>query len=182
MDIEYEARDQRLLDDMSSGFESTFSFLTSGSNRINRLLLSGRGNRKLCCYMSLAITALLFILYFMIHSALYSTSSKLPPVSNTVSSSLSSAHVIASEHPVGLWWSLSRRLNWTKETYKRNQNHKNMGQNKSPVDQLKFWFFFSSCFRYYILVAPFVKWRMEFVTSWEVRCFIVKRTSNYRHK
>ena len=81
MDIEYEARDQRLLDNMSSGFESTFSFLTSGNNRINRLLLSGRGNRKFCCYLSLAITAFLFIFYFLIHSALYS-SSKHPPVSN----------------------------------------------------------------------------------------------------
>lgn len=95
MDIEYEARDQRLLDDMSSGFESTFSFLTSGSNRINRLLLSGRSNRRLCCYLSLAITAFLFIFYFMIHSALYSSpssSAKHPPVAN-----IAASHVIAPE-------------------------------------------------------------------------------------
>ena len=62
MDIEYEARDQRLLDDMSGGFESTFSFLTTAGNRINRVILSGRGPRK---FVYLTAIAMAFLLYFL---------------------------------------------------------------------------------------------------------------------
>ena len=69
MDLDYEARDRRLLDNTSSGVEITFSFLASVSNEINRLFNSGHGNHKLCCCcMSIAIAGLLFIFYLMIHS------------------------------------------------------------------------------------------------------------------
>lgn len=71
MDMEQEARDHnRLLDDMSNGFESTFGFLTGGRNRVNRLLQSNRGNRKFMCYLSLTIAAFLFVVYFLIGRAL----------------------------------------------------------------------------------------------------------------
>lgn len=62
MDIEYEARDQRLLDEMSGGFESTFSFLSTAGNRINRVILSGRGHRK---FVYLTAIVMAFLLYFL---------------------------------------------------------------------------------------------------------------------
>ena len=70
MDMESEAKDHnRLLDDMSSGFESTFGFLTSGRNRVNRLLQSSKNNRRFMCYLSLGISSFLFILYYLISRA-----------------------------------------------------------------------------------------------------------------
>lgn len=76
MDMEHEARDHnRLLVDMSGGFESTFGFLTGGRNRVNRLLQSNRNNRRFMCYLSLAITAFLFVIYFLIARTLSSSSS-----------------------------------------------------------------------------------------------------------
>lgn len=75
MDMEHEARDHnRLLDQMGDGFESTFGFMTGGRNRVNRLLQSGRGNRRFLCYLSMAISAFLFLVYFLIGRALRSPS------------------------------------------------------------------------------------------------------------
>ena len=73
MDMEQEARDQnRLLDDVSTGFDSTFGFMSGGRNRLNRLLQSNRGNKKFLCYLSFAIAVFLFVIYFLIGRALSS--------------------------------------------------------------------------------------------------------------
>jgi len=60
LDMESEAKDHnRLLDDMTTGFETTFGFLTSGRDRITRLLLNNRNNRKTLCYISLGVSRLI---------------------------------------------------------------------------------------------------------------------------
>lgn len=76
MDIESEAREHNsLLDEMGNGFESTFGFLTTGRNRVNRLISSGRGNRRFMCYLSIGITVLLFLMYFLISRSVTSVKS-----------------------------------------------------------------------------------------------------------
>lgn len=67
LDMESEAKEHnRFLDDMDSGFDSTFGFLVSGRHRVNRLLQSNRSNRTLLCYLSLVVSSLLLILYFIL--------------------------------------------------------------------------------------------------------------------
>ena len=73
IDIEQETKEHnRLLDGVDDDFDSTFGFLAGGRNRVNRLLQSSRSNRKLMCYFSLAISASLLLVYYLISRSLKS--------------------------------------------------------------------------------------------------------------
>lgn len=68
IDIETETKDSnRYLDDhMMGDFESSQGLLTGSMNRINHMVSSGRGNRKLMCYIIIGLIALFFISYYLI--------------------------------------------------------------------------------------------------------------------
>ena len=58
--------DNRYLDDMGSDFMSTSGLLGGTVSRFTKMMDSGRGNRKMMCYVILALVIIFFILYFII--------------------------------------------------------------------------------------------------------------------
>jgi hypothetical protein len=73
IDIEHETKEHnRLLDGMDQDFDNTFGFLTTGRNRVNRLLQSGRNNRKFMCYFSAGLATFLLLAYYIISRSLNS--------------------------------------------------------------------------------------------------------------
>jgi len=66
-DMEQEAKDHnRLLDSMDGDFDSTSGFLGGTLNRVNNMVASGRGNRKLMCYVIFGVILTIFFIYFTI--------------------------------------------------------------------------------------------------------------------
>lgn len=67
IDIQMDAIDQnRHLDGMGSEFDSTQGLLGGSVNRIGKMISSGKGNRKLICYMVLLAVIMFFVLYFLV--------------------------------------------------------------------------------------------------------------------
>ena len=56
----------RLLDSMDGDFDSTSGFLGGTLNRVNKMVSSGRGNRKIMCYVILGVILTIFFLYLTI--------------------------------------------------------------------------------------------------------------------
>ena len=74
-DIENEAKDHnRLLDGVDDDFDSTGNFLNGTLNRVNKMLGSGRNNRKLMCYVAGGVVIFIFFIYYL-SSKLSSTDS-----------------------------------------------------------------------------------------------------------
>lgn len=66
-DMEQEAKDHnRLLDSMDGDFDTTSGFLGGTLNRVNTMMASGRGNRKIMCYVILGMILTVIFLYFTI--------------------------------------------------------------------------------------------------------------------
>ena len=64
-DMEQEAKDHnKLLDNVDGDFDSTSGFLGGTMNRVNSMITSGRGNRKLMCYIIIGVVLTIFFLYF----------------------------------------------------------------------------------------------------------------------
>ncbi|RWS03146.1 BET1-like protein, partial [Dinothrombium tinctorium] len=73
VDIDTEVNDHnRLLNGVDNEFDSVLGFIHSGRNRVNRLLDSGRNNRRLMCYVAVGFTALLIFTYYLISKSLVS--------------------------------------------------------------------------------------------------------------
>jgi len=64
LDMESEAKDHhRLLDGLDGDMDSTSGFLGGTLGRVNQMVNSGRGNRKIMCYVILGVIIFAFILY-----------------------------------------------------------------------------------------------------------------------
>jgi len=53
----------RLLDGLDGDMDSTSGFLGGTLGRVNQMVNSGRGNRKIMCYVILGVIMFAFILY-----------------------------------------------------------------------------------------------------------------------
>ena len=53
----------RLLDGLDGDMDSTSGFLGGTLGRVNQMVNSGRGNRKIMCYVILGVIIFAFILY-----------------------------------------------------------------------------------------------------------------------
>jgi len=72
LDIEVETKEHnRLLDNVDNDFDSNLGFIFNGRNRVNRLLQSGRQNRRFMCYLSLVLTVFLILIYYFISKSLF---------------------------------------------------------------------------------------------------------------
>ncbi|XP_023217254.1 BET1-like protein [Centruroides vittatus] len=66
-DIEVETKEHnKLLDSMGDDFEGTTGFLHGSFGRVHKVLNSGRGNRKITCYISLFLVGAFIIMYYLI--------------------------------------------------------------------------------------------------------------------
>jgi len=76
LDMEQEAKDHhRLLDGLDGDMDGTSGLLGGTLNRVNLMMSSGRGNRKVLCYVILAFMFLAFLLYTGIYRLVTSSSS-----------------------------------------------------------------------------------------------------------
>ncbi|XP_052801379.1 BET1-like protein isoform X2 [Mya arenaria] len=68
LDIETETKSQNMYmdDHMSGEFDSSQGLLTGSMNRINSMVNSGRGNRKVMCYIIAGLVILFFISYYLV--------------------------------------------------------------------------------------------------------------------
>lgn len=67
MDIDNEAKEQnRYLDGMGGDFESNVGLLGGTIKRFDTMLSSGRGNRRLMCYLIGIVVIIFFFAYFLI--------------------------------------------------------------------------------------------------------------------
>lgn len=65
-DIENEAKDHnRLLDNVGDDFDSTGHFLSGTLNRVQKMMGSGRHNRKLMCYTAGGVVFVIMFFYFL---------------------------------------------------------------------------------------------------------------------
>ncbi|CAH1787483.1 unnamed protein product [Owenia fusiformis] len=66
-DMESETKDQnRFIDGVDDDFNSTTGLLSGSFGRITHMVQSGKGNRKMQCYIILGLVGLFFIAYFLI--------------------------------------------------------------------------------------------------------------------
>ena len=85
LDMEQEAKDHhRLLDNLDGDFDSTTGFLSGTMNRVNLMVNSGRGNRKLMCYVVIGTIGLLFFVYMILGKLISSMSSSNEPTTGTL--------------------------------------------------------------------------------------------------
>ncbi|KFM67445.1 BET1-like protein, partial [Stegodyphus mimosarum] len=69
-DIEIEAKDHvRLLDDVGNEFDSSQGFLSGSFNRMNKMMFTGRNDRRLMCYVVLITVGLFIVFYYLAHKA-----------------------------------------------------------------------------------------------------------------
>ncbi|XP_060575889.1 BET1-like protein [Ruditapes philippinarum] len=68
LDIETETKHQNTYMDnhMMDEFDSSQGLLTGSMNRINHMVSSGKGNRKLMCYIIIGLIILFFLSYYLI--------------------------------------------------------------------------------------------------------------------
>lgn len=77
LDMEQEAKDHhRLLDGLDGDFDGTSGLLGGTLNRVNIMMSSGRGNRKVLCYVVLAFIFLAFLIYTGVYKLFTSSSNK----------------------------------------------------------------------------------------------------------
>jgi blocked-early-in-transport protein 1 len=66
-EMEGEAKDHhKLLDGLEDGFDSTGGFLGNTLNRVKLMTQTGRGNRKVMCYVSVGVVFAFFVFYWII--------------------------------------------------------------------------------------------------------------------
>ncbi|KAJ8249116.1 hypothetical protein GJAV_G00231350 [Gymnothorax javanicus] len=66
-DIDKEAEEQNNdLDGMDSNFLSTTGLLTGSVKRFSSMVVSGKDNRKVLCYVSLGLVLVFFLLYYLV--------------------------------------------------------------------------------------------------------------------
>ena len=76
LDMEQEAKDHhRLLDNLDGDFDGASGLLGGTLNRVNLMMSSGRGNRKVMCYVILAVIFLSFLVYTGLYRLFTSSSS-----------------------------------------------------------------------------------------------------------
>jgi len=74
-DIESEAKDHhRLLGGMDDDMDSASGLLGSSLGRVRHMMNSGRGNRKLMCYVTAAVILGLFLLYLTMNKLMTGSS------------------------------------------------------------------------------------------------------------
>ncbi|KAG8184070.1 hypothetical protein JTE90_013704 [Oedothorax gibbosus] len=67
-DIEVEAKDHnKLLDDVGNEFDSSGGFLSGSLNRVNKMMFTGRSDRRLMCYVVLITVGIFVVFYYMAH-------------------------------------------------------------------------------------------------------------------
>ncbi|GFS66135.1 BET1-like protein [Nephila pilipes] len=67
-DIEIEAKDHnRLLDDVGNEFDSSGGFLSGSLNRMNKMMFTGRSDRRLMCYVIFGTVGLFIVFYYLAH-------------------------------------------------------------------------------------------------------------------
>lgn len=65
-DMENEAKDHnKLLDNVGDDFDSTGNFLSGSLNRVNKMIGTGRNNRKLMCYVAGGVVFFIIFLYML---------------------------------------------------------------------------------------------------------------------
>ncbi|GBN15445.1 BET1-like protein [Argiope bruennichi] len=65
-DIEVEAKDHnRLLDDVDNEFDSSTGFLSGSLNKVNKMMFTGRSDRRLMCYVVLITVGLFIVFYYL---------------------------------------------------------------------------------------------------------------------
>ncbi|XP_015904293.1 BET1-like protein isoform X2 [Parasteatoda tepidariorum] len=65
-DIEVEAKDSvRLLDDVDNEFDSGSGFLSGSLNKMNKMMFTGRSDRRLMCYVVLITVGLFIVFYYL---------------------------------------------------------------------------------------------------------------------
>ncbi|KAI1903954.1 hypothetical protein AGOR_G00000720 [Albula goreensis] len=66
-DIDREAEEQNsYLDGMDSNFMSATGLLTGSVKRFSTMVMSGRDNRKILCYVSVGLVLAFFLLYYLV--------------------------------------------------------------------------------------------------------------------
>ncbi|XP_002734434.2 BET1-like protein isoform X2 [Saccoglossus kowalevskii] len=71
LDIHDETEEQnRHLNGMDNEFDSTHGLLGGSFKRVQGMIQSGRGNRKLMCYITLFLVAFFFVTYFLMEKVL----------------------------------------------------------------------------------------------------------------
>ncbi|XP_064634505.1 BET1-like protein [Lineus longissimus] len=66
-DIETEAKDQnKYLSGMDSDFDSSEGLLSGSMKRMNGMLSSGKGNRRLMCYIILGLVVTFIVIYYFV--------------------------------------------------------------------------------------------------------------------
>ncbi|KAJ8252617.1 hypothetical protein COCON_G00219290 [Conger conger] len=69
-DIDKEAEGQNsYLDGMDSDFQSTTGLLTGSVKRFSTMVLSGKDNRKVLCYVSVGLVLIFFLLCYLVSRA-----------------------------------------------------------------------------------------------------------------
>ncbi|OWF47109.1 BET1-like protein [Mizuhopecten yessoensis] len=67
LEIQTETKNSNLyLDDMTGDFESTQGLLGGTVNRLSHMVSANKGNRKLMCYIVLALVLFFFFFYYLI--------------------------------------------------------------------------------------------------------------------
>ncbi|XP_076451027.1 BET1-like protein [Babylonia areolata] len=67
LELETDSKDStRFADGMVSDFGSAEGLLTGTMNRLSNMVNSGRSNRRIMCYIIVAIVSLFFIVYYLI--------------------------------------------------------------------------------------------------------------------
>ncbi|ESO97253.1 hypothetical protein LOTGIDRAFT_231473 [Lottia gigantea] len=67
VDLNTEAKESNsFLDGMSDNFGSATGLLTGSMSRMSHMVNSGKGNRKLMCYIIIGLVTLFFISYYLI--------------------------------------------------------------------------------------------------------------------
>ncbi|XP_070566377.1 BET1-like protein [Ptychodera flava] len=71
LDIQEETEEQnRYMNGMDNEFDSTQGLLSGSFKRVQGMIQSGRGNRKLMCYITLFLVAFFFIAYLLMEKVL----------------------------------------------------------------------------------------------------------------
>ncbi|XP_067655646.1 BET1-like protein [Haliotis asinina] len=67
LDLETESRDSnRYLDGMQDDFGSTQGLLSGSVTRITNMVNSGKGNRKVMCYVIIGLVSVFFLAYYLV--------------------------------------------------------------------------------------------------------------------
>ncbi|XP_050408690.1 BET1-like protein [Patella vulgata] len=67
VDLDHESRDSNsFLDSMTDNFGSATGLLSGSMSRMSHMVNSGKGNRKLMCYIILGLVVMFFLTYYLV--------------------------------------------------------------------------------------------------------------------